>query len=191
MKTIENLKVEKTTYKNERDENGNTVKVPVTKLVARPPEVVSQGVRFGYFLIDVAFYYILTFIIGLIIGIIVVATGNVDLLSEGSGFLKSLDFMGYPIFFLYYALCEGLFGATLGKLICGYTVIDEQANKVSFGKAMLRTICRYIPFEQFSCFAERGWHDTLSKTYVVKRSEKVELQKLLGTLSNNQEDILD
>jgi uncharacterized RDD family membrane protein YckC len=127
----------------------------------------------------------------LIIGIIVVATGNVDLLSEGSGFLKSLDFMGYPIFFLYYALCEGLFGATLGKLICGYTVIDEQANKVSFGKAMLRTICRYIPFEQFSCFAERGWHDTLSKTYVVKRSEKVELQKLLGTLSNNQEDILD
>ena len=77
--------------------------------------------------------------------------------------------MGYPIFFLYYALSEGLGGTTLGKLICGYTVIDEQANKISFGKAMLRTICRYIPFEQFSCFAERGWHDTLSKTYVVKK----------------------
>ncbi|WP_430404557.1 RDD family protein [Fluviicola sp.] len=191
MKTIENLKVEKTTYKKETDENGNTIKVPVTKMVARPPVVVSQGVRFGYFMIDVAFFYIITFIIGLIIGIVVVATGNIELLREGSGFIKSLDLMGYPIFFLYYAISEALGGATLGKLICGYRVIDEQANKVSFGKAMLRTICRYIPFESFSCLAERGWHDTLSKTYVVKKSEKLELQRLLGSFSAKEEDILD
>ena len=191
MKTIENLKVEKTTFKKERDENGNVIKVPETKMVARPPVVVSQGVRFGYFMIDVVFFYILTFIIGIIIGIIVVATGNVDLLRPDSDFIKFLDLMGYPIFFLYYAISEGLGGATLGKLICGYTVIDEQANKVSFGKAMLRTICRYIPFEAFSCFAERGWHDTLSKTYVVKRSEKAELQKLMGSFTVKEEDILD
>lgn len=191
MKTIENLKVEKTTFKKERDENGNVIKVPETKMVARPPVVVSQGVRFGYFMIDVVFFYILTFIIGIIIGIIVVATGNVDLLRPDSGFIKFLDLMGYPIFFLYYAISEGLGGATLGKLICGYTVIDEQANKVSFGKAMLRTLCRYIPFEAFSCFAERGWHDTLSKTYVVKRSEKAELQKLMGSFTVKEEDILD
>ena len=191
MKTIENLKIEKTTYKNERDENGNMVKVPVTKMVARTPEVVNQGVRFGYFLIDIVFYYILTFIIGTIIGIIVVATDSYELLDPGSTSYRLLNLMGYPIFFLYYALSEGLFGTTLGKVICGYTVIDEQANKVSFGKALLRTICRYIPFEQFSCFAERGWHDTLSKTYVVKRSEKAELQKLLGSFSATQKDILD
>jgi len=191
MKTIENLKVEKTIFKKERDENGNVIQVPQTKMVARPPVVVSQGVRFGYFMIDVAFFYIITFIVGVIIGIVIVATGNVDLLRENTGLIKFLDLMGYPIFFLYYAISEALGGATLGKLICGYTVIDEQANKVSFGKAMLRTICRYIPFEAFSCFAERGWHDTLSKTYVVKRSEKAELQKLLGSFSAKEEDILD
>lgn len=191
MKTIENLKVEKTTYKKETDENGNTVKVPVTKMVARPPVVVGQGVRFGYFMIDVAFFYIMTFIIGMLIGIIIMATGNLDLLRADSSLIKFLDLMGYPIFFLYYAISEALGGATLGKLICGYTVIDEQANKVSFGKAMLRTVCRYIPFEAFSCFAERGWHDTLSKTYVVKRSEKAELQRLLGSFSAKEEDILD
>lgn len=190
MKTIENLRVEKTVYKKEKDENGNIIKVPETKMVARPPVVVGQGVRFGYFMIDVVFFYIMTFIIGLIIGIIVVATGNLELLRPGTAFIKFLDLMGYPIFFLYYAISEGLGGATLGKLICGYTVIDEQANKVSFGKAMLRTVCRYIPFEAFSCFAERGWHDTLSKTYVVKRSEKAELQRLLGGFSK-EEDILD
>ncbi len=191
MKTIEDLKVEKTVFKKEKDENGNIIKVPETKLVARPPVVVSQGVRFGYFMIDIVFFYIITFIIGVIIGIIIVATGNVDLLRYDSTLMKFLDLMGYPIFFLYYAISEGLGGATLGKLICGYTVIDEHANKVSFPKALLRTVCRYIPFEAFSCFAERGWHDTLSKTYVVKRSEKAELQKLLGSFSVKEEDILD
>lgn len=191
MKTIEDLKVEKTVYRKERDENGVIIKVPETKMVVRPPVVVHQGVRFGYFMIDVVFFYILTFIIGLIIGIIVVATDNVDLLREDSGLIKFLDLMGYPLFFLYYAISEGLGGTTLGKLICGYTVIDEQANKVSFSKALLRTVCRYIPFEAFSCFSERGWHDTFSKTYVVKRTEKAELQKLLGSFSSKEEDILD
>lgn len=191
MKTIEDLKIEKTIYKKERDENGNIIQVPYTKTVARTPVVVSQGVRFGYFLIDVVFFYIITFIIGILIGIIIVATGNVDELRPDSGLIKFLDKMGYLIFFLYYAISEGLGGATLGKLICGYTVIDEYANKVSFPKALLRTVCRYIPFEAFSCFGERGWHDTLSKTYVVKRSEKAELQKLLGSHTVKEADILD
>lgn len=191
MKTIEDLKIEKTTYKKERDENGNVIQVPHTRMTSRPPVVVSQGVRFGYFLIDVVFYYMITFLIGVIIGIVVVATGNLELLDPNSTFYQFINFMGYPIFFLYYALSEGLFGTTLGKLICGYTVIDQYANKVSFPKALLRTICRYIPFEQFSCLAERGWHDTLSKTYVVKRSEKAELQKLLGSYTAKEEDILD
>lgn len=191
MKTIENLKVEKTTYRKEQDENGNIVKVPTTKMVARTPIVVNQGVRFGYFMIDVVFYYIITIIIGVIIGIIVVATDNVDLLTPGTPLMTFLDYMGYPIYFLYYAFFDKFTGGSLGKIICGYTVIDEQAEKISFGKSMLRTICRFIPFEAFSCFAERGWHDTLSKTYVVKRSEKRELQKLLGTFTDTQENILD
>ncbi|WP_343634359.1 RDD family protein [Fluviicola sp.] len=191
MKTIEHLKIEKTVYKKQRDENGNVIQVPETKMVGRPPEVVSQGVRFGYFMIDVVFFYIITFIIGVVIGIIVVATGNVEELRPDSGLIKFLDKMGYLIFFLYYAISEGLGGTTLGKLICGYTVIDEYANKVPFSKALLRTVCRYIPFEAFSCFAERGWHDTLSKTYVVKRSEKAELQKLMGSFEAKEADILD
>ncbi len=191
MKTIEDLKVEKTFYKREKDAFGNVTRTPYQKMVPRTPVVVSQGVRFGYFMIDVVFYYIITFIIGIILGIIIVATGGIESLRPDSTMMKVLDLMGYPIFFLYYAISEGLGGATLGKLICGYTVIDEHANKVSFPKVLLRTVCRYIPFEAFSCFGERGWHDKLSKTYVVKRSEKAELQKLLGSFSEKQEDLLD
>jgi uncharacterized RDD family membrane protein YckC len=191
MKTIENLKVEKTTYKKETDENGNTVKVPVTKMVVRSPELVSLGVRFGYFLIDIVFLYIIQIIVGVIIGVILGVTGNLDMLEEGTAFRIFLNLSGYLIYFLYYSISEGFGGTSLGKLICGYTVINDQAEKMSFGKAMLRTICRLIPFEAPSCFSERGWHDTLSKTYVVKKSEKIELQKLLGSLSNAQTDILD
>lgn len=191
MKTIEDLKIEKTTYKKEKDENGNVVEFPVTRMIRRNPEVVKQGVRFGYFLIDVVFYYIFTIIVGVIIGLVVVATDNVEMLRPGTSFNTLLNWMGYPLFFIYYGAFEGTMGTSLGKLICGYTVINERAEKVGFGQAMLRTLCRFIPFEAFSCFAERGWHDTLSKTYVVKKSEKIELQKLLGNFSDTQTDILD
>jgi uncharacterized RDD family membrane protein YckC len=191
MKTIENLKVEKTIFKKERDENGNVIQVPHRKMVGRPPVVVNQGVRFGYFMIDLVFYYIFTIIVGVIIGLVLVATNNVDLLQPGTAFNTFLNLLGYPLFFIYFGAFEGTMGTSLGKLICGYTVINDRAEKVGFGQAMLRTLCRFIPFEAFSCFAERGWHDTISKTYVVKKSEKIELQKLLGTLSNTQEDLLD
>lgn len=191
MKTIENLKVEKTTYKKERMDDGTVISVPVTKLVARNPEVVSQGVRFGYFLIDLAFFYIIQIILGIIIGLILGLSGNLHLLEQGTAFHTFLNLIGYLIFFLYFGLSEGMGSTSLGKLICGYTVIDERAEKIGFGKAMLRTLCRFIPFEAFSCLAERGWHDTLSKTYVVKKSEKAELQKLLGSFQAKEADILD
>lgn len=61
---------------------------------------------------------------------------------------------------------------------------------MSFGTTLLRTISRYVPFEAFSCFGERGWHDTWSKTYVVKRTERNELKKLLKTIHEDK-DILD
>ncbi|WP_341901774.1 RDD family protein [Fluviicola taffensis] len=183
MKTIENLKVEKTTYKKETDENGNTIKVPVTKMVARPPVVVGQGVRFGYYLIDLVFVYILAFLIGVI--------------SAFAGVFEIWDnpitsrLLGILIFVSYYFILEASFGTTLGKLILGYTVIDEYAEKPKIATLLGRNFARAVPFEAFSCLGERGWHDSWSNTYVVKNSEKAELQKLLGTFSNTKEDILD
>lgn len=183
MKTIENLKVEKTTYKKETDENGNMVQVPVTRMVRRDPEVVKQGVRFGYYIIDLVFIYLLAFILG-----IVSALAGFDEIWDDP-ILSRL--VGILLFVGYYFILEVSAGATLGKLILGYTVIDEHAEKPKALKSLGRNFARVVPFEAFSCFAERGWHDTWSNTYVVKTSEKVELQKLLGTFSNTQADILD
>lgn len=74
--------------------------------------------------------------------------------------------------FVYYVPLEGLFGATLGKLLTGTRVVDENGAPPSWGQAFGRTLCRLIPFEAFSMFApsRRGWHDRVPRTYVVRRS---------------------
>lgn len=180
MKSIEDLYFEKTILKKERDSEGNIVEVPQIKKTKRDPIVVAQGVRFGYYIIDVIMYYILSFIVGFILAII-----NPFLLE---GIL--LNILSILTFLLYYALMEAFVGATVGKLILGYTVIDVHAEKPAFSRVLLRTICRMVPFEAFSCLGERGWHDQWSKTYVVHKSEKIELQKLLGNI-NASNELLD
>lgn len=187
MKTIEDLKVEKTFYNREKDVFGNVPKTPYKKFIPRKPIVVSQGVRFGYYFLDVITFYLIQIILGILVGIVLVATHS----SFGPEVNIIFQLISYAIWFFYYAIFETYVGGTVGKLICGYTVINDKAEKITFGQGMLRTVIRMIPIEAFSCFGERGWHDKWSKTYVVKRSEKAELQKMLGTLSTNQTDILD
>lgn len=187
MKTIEDLKVEKTFYKREKDVFGNVTRTPYTKMIPRTPVVVSPGVRFGYYFLDLITFYLIQIIFGILIGIVLVATHS----SFGPEVNIMFQLVSYAIWFFYYAIFETYVGGTVGKLICGYTVINDRAERISFGQGMLRTVIRMIPIEAFSCFGERGWHDQWSKTYVVKRSEKAALQKLLGSFSEKQEDLLD
>lgn len=189
MKTIEEIRVEKTYYKREKDILGNVVRTPYKSKVRREPVVVSPGVRFGYYLLDLIFYYITSFIVVyLAVTISLIINPNDYTLIY---FIREYEtIISLFIFFTYYVSTEYFLGGTFGKLICGYVVIDQYANKMSFGAALIRTISRYVPFEAFSCLGERGWHDTWSKTYVVKRKERNELKKLLNTIHEDK-DILD
>ena len=82
--------------------------------------------------------------------------------------------------FLYYFLLEACWGKTIGKWILGLKVVDVDGNKPTRGAIALRTLCRFIPFEEFTFLFGYGWtktgklkgnlHDQLSGTYVV--SEK-------------------
>ncbi len=58
----------------------------------------------------------------------------------------SSDFFGIWIIIacLYYTICEGYFGCTLGKLISGIRVVDNELNSPGFLKALIRTIFRFI-----------------------------------------------
>jgi len=79
-----------------------------------------------------------------------------------------------PIFFLfliYFVFPEKFSGKTLGKLITGTKAESEDGAKLTFGQALVRTLCRFIPFEIFSFFGGNGrpigLHDKIPKTKVI------------------------
>jgi uncharacterized RDD family membrane protein YckC len=74
----------------------------------------------------------------------------------------------------YYVALEGAFGISIGKLMTGTRVVDEQGNAPTLAQATVRSLSRFIPFEALSlAFSDddraRGWHDSLARTYVVRK----------------------
>lgn len=71
--------------------------------------------------------------------------------------------------FVYFVFFEALIGQTIGKVITRTKVVDHQNKKPSVKRIMGRTLCRLIPFDQFSFFSGgEGWHDSISNTRVIK-----------------------
>jgi len=95
--------------------------------------------------------------------------------NSGSGMLIIIEFIAS---FYYYIVLEGIFNCSIGKYLTGTMIVDEHGRKPSFAKILGRTLCRYIPFEAFSFFGKnpRGWHDSMSGTFVVKVDNTPELQ---------------
>lgn len=68
----------------------------------------------------------------------------------------------------YYYFFEHFTGRTIGKYISKTMVVDINGNNPNKISILKRTLARIIPFEGISFFGnERGWHDSLSKTYVI------------------------
>ena len=76
--------------------------------------------------------------------------------------------------FIYYPFFETVLGATPAKFLTSTKVADEFGKRPGFGTILLRTVCRIIPFEAISFFGDRGWHDSLSRTYVLEEEVAVE-----------------
>lgn len=90
--------------------------------------------------------------------------------------------IGMVITLGYYLLTEGLLGRSVAKFITGTIVIDNTGMKPTFKAIFKRTLCRFIPFEALSFLGNtgKGWHDTLSETYVVDKKlldESIKLQQ--------------
>lgn len=136
-----------------------------TKVLAN--KTISSGKRFLNFLLDMLFLYIMAIILGVIVGIASYFL-SVTLLDPDPGFLKSY-LIGFIVIFIYYAFWEILTGRTPAKYITRCKVVDENGNKPSPGRILLRTLCRFLPFEAFSFLGapDEGWHDKISKTLVI------------------------
>lgn len=121
-------------------------------------EITNAGRRFANFVIDTFVIYIIFFIFFFALAL----TGDYD--PEGG-----LQYTIYLFMFAYHALMEGLTGKTIGKYITKTKVVTEDGEKPTMKTALIRTLCRFIPFEAFSFFGTpcQGWHDSLAKSKVV------------------------
>ncbi len=135
----------------------------------------SQGQRFLNWLIDnLLMRYGLSYLSGTVVGY-----GMAKLFPEYtyrvvySEDRSDLIMIGVIIvifnYLVYYTFCEKIFkGYTLGKLITGTRAIRDDGRELTFKDAFLRTLSRLVPFEAFSGFGDRPWHDSWTKTSVVK-----------------------
>ncbi|MFV8376359.1 RDD family protein [Flavobacterium sp. LB1P71] len=144
--------------------------------------LASKSQRFLNFLIDLLIIYI----IGITIGTTITIIGDLTHSYAASNWVKALSpiensFFGLVILFFYYGLTEMYFSRTFAKYFTETLVVKHDGSKPNMKSVIIRTVSRLIPFEPFSFLAgdSRGWHDTLSVTYVVKKHEFITRKKLL------------
>ena len=118
----------------------------------------------NYFL-DLFFLGVLFFVFLFLVGF-GVSFADPNLPEVLSGYLPFL-FMAW--LFIYFLGCEWLLkGRTLAKYITGTRALGLNGTALTMEQAVLRTLCRFIPFDNFSyLFMKQGFHDMLSKTRVV------------------------
>lgn len=141
-----------------------------------PVEMVGRWRRFFTFLIDYVGHSIFSLVVVVpYVAFVLFRGGDAALDALESQATTVIDYVIAIGFMLaYYILMEGLFGATLGKMLTGTRVVNAQGGKPSWGQIVGRSFARLIPFEPFSLLlsdddVRRGWHDSLSKTWVVRR----------------------
>lgn len=134
--------------------------------------LASHGQRFANYLIDYICQVVMMFGAFVIILMVASSSGNKNIIAD----IESVtDIVKYAfvtlIILIYYNVFEIFFSVTIGKLITNTVVVDRNGNKPTTDEILIRSICRLIPFEILSFLGApgRGWHDAISKTYVVKR----------------------
>ena len=137
-------------------------------------EPAGRWRRFFNWLIDYACTTLLWIILMIPYAAWLVANGGEAALAEldEPNFLRDYA-LAIGLMLLYYISMEGVFGFTVGKLVTGTRVVNEQGGRPNWGQVVGRSFSRLIPFEPFSLLFSndgecRGWHDSLAKTYVVR-----------------------
>lgn len=134
--------------------------------------LASHGQRFANYLIDYICQVAVMFGVFVVIIMVSISNGNKNIVSEMEAITDIVKYTFVSVvILLYYNLFEIFFSVTIGKLITNTVVVDRNGNKPSTDEILMRSICRLIPFEILSFLGApgKGWHDAISKTYVVKK----------------------
>ena len=134
--------------------------------------LASHGQRFINYLIDYICQVVMMFGAFVIILMVASSRGNKNIVADIESVTDVVKYAFVSVIILiYYNIFEIFFSVTIGKLITNTLVVDRNGNKPTTDEILLRSICRLIPFEILSFLGapRKGWHDAISKTYVVKR----------------------
>lgn len=117
--------------------------------------MITRSLRLYNFLIDSLFFLVLVFVLTLFM----------------KSYLSREDL--YPfliaIYYLYYLVCEFVFGQTIGKYFTHTKVVGLNDHSPSFWKVLVRTLLRMVPFDFISYLVySHGIHDNFSKTKLIK-----------------------
>ncbi len=136
----------------------------------------SKGNRFANYIVD--FIIILLVFYTIFFGGIFIYYSFAEDTSGVDNFLLDLEntnpfldriFTAIVLAMLYFALEALTKGRSIGKYITKTKVVMEDGSSPTATDYLKRSFSRMIPFEPFSFLGSdgRGWHDTISKTYVV------------------------
>ena len=132
---------------------------------------VSWGRRLLTYFLDIIVYYFTAVILGIIIYFF-----------NASSLFESINenILGIIIIFIYYFTFEALLGRTPGKMITGTIAVMENGNRLTGKAAAIRTLCRFIPFEQFPFMKSNpiGIHDSMSHTKVVRYDKTIGMKDM-------------
>lgn len=134
----------------------------------------SSGKRLANYIIDLVSFYVFMYLFSYVLVEISYDLAVILYGDNGEGF----DLLGRLIMLVFYGMYMGLIeamfkGRSLGKLITGTVAVNEDGSRISGQSALLRGLCRAVPFNALSALGSRcyPWHDKWTKTYVVNYND--------------------
>jgi uncharacterized RDD family membrane protein YckC len=179
---------EQITVKKRQYVDGEETFVETNILRFREVPFVEGLPRFGHYLIDRGIIWVCSFGLEVLIVMLLTVTGNAGIL-ENSSLVNLFDtlFAWFVVQPAYYFIFEVSMQSTPGKALLKRMVVDEYGNKPTTRQILIRSLSRTVPLEIFSCLSPRGWHDTWSRTFVLRKKDLKEL-RLLQKINNVNEE---
>jgi uncharacterized RDD family membrane protein YckC len=146
------------------------------EMMYEQPATVGQ--RFLNYLVDIVIFYLIFILIGMIGGVIGLIGGSEDpavivgsqSTDSGTGRLVEM-LITWSVYILYYTFFEGITkGRTVGKMLSKTKAVKADGSDITPKDALMRSLCRLVPFEPFSAFGGNPWHDKWTNTKVIKDS---------------------
>ena len=154
--------------KTQVQEPFNPYDPPKTPVLADPEphsggELVSGWKRFLNSLVDGVVLYLVGIVLGVLTALVVPRWAHTN---RGGWWMGLINI---SINYIYFVSFEYFLNRTPAKFLTRTIVVNGDGRGPSFVQILGRSAARFIPFDCFTFFGSqtRGWHDSLSNTFVV------------------------